>query len=723
MDKLSKDVLEILESEGQYKLETNKGDDESPKIDDIPQYKISQKLTEEQITNLTTQVFDEYKSLKEERKKLKLEEEWQKADNQYNGELKQNRKLNFNLHTHQTKIKVDAIVRALNEAFLDSEPMADVSPRPEAFRSGKGDEIADRQTEFIDYAFDEEIQPGKDLTLINRSCVMKFLGIGKLEWAYKKERRRREERYEGKNEITGVDQQGKPIIENKAVKEFLANYPDAEQRYPKYLKQLMEEKKISIIVDYFDTVDNNPKLRYVPIENFYVRNTTNYNDGLRSAHLIVEKQVLSWWELKDKEENDEFVNVDVLRDISYDDSTQNSNSEKPENRDYKIIECTTYFKIEGAEEETKIKCWFEETTETFLGCILYPYFGYDTDYIAFYIKLNDEGFFGGSRSVLADLRDSNIAQDALLNLYLHSIYIRNTLTPIVKEGSELESIFAENRWTDGKPIPVEQTVDDVRKAFGFVEYPPINMNEMAGIEAMLKKIDDDVSGVSSLMTGRENPNDPRAPASKTIALLNQSGINVKDYIRIYLPSFNLFIGNVLQLYYQMSHEGRRYKVNWKSKQITGTEAFATITRDQMIAKTVIQSRAAAFAFDKMNEKQENMAMRQILMQDPYAMQLPKIQYEAIKQLMKSWSPMWKSIAETTLPSPEEFNQQMEQVAMQAMFKVVQGMQQQQQITGVPPQQPNPQQLGDTVKQAQMMATNAHLRAEAQKQNKGQQSNV
>ena len=54
----------------------------------------------------------------------------------------------------------------------------------------------------------------------------------------------------------------------------------------------------------------------------------------------------------------------------------------------------------------------------------------------------------------------------------------------------------------------------------------------------------------------------------------------------------------------MSHEGRKYKVGIKSTKVTGQDAFAEISRDEMVAKTTIQARASAFAFDKNNEKQE-----------------------------------------------------------------------------------------------------------------------
>jgi len=201
----------------------------------------------------------------------------------------------------------------------------------------------------------------------------------------------------------------------------------------------------------------------------------------------------------------------------------------------------------------------------------------------------------------------------------------------------------------------------------------------------MQRIDGDVTGVSGLMTGRESPSDPRAPASKTIALLNQSGINIKDYIRTYLPSFNIFVANVLQLYYQMSQEGRKFKVGYLSRKVTGSEPFSMISRDEMVAKTSIQARASSFAFDKMNEKQENMSAYQLVMSSPLASIQPDMVYKALKMVLKSWNPAWKNIAENDLMSQDEFKQEMFKLAMNGLMMLYQAKQQQAQVTGVPPQ--------------------------------------
>lgn len=728
------DKEDLAELPGQYAIRPQNKEEmkrNESQIDDIPNYRIKLDLDDDQQTRLESQFKEEFEALVAERASLGLPEKWASLDKQYDGELKKNSKLAFNLHTQQSKIKVDAIVRALNEAFLDSDPIVDVSPRPEQWREQdkNNQDICEKQQQFLQYEVTENIQPQADLTRIALCAVKKFVGIGKLEWCYEKEKRRREEVYEGKNDIVyGPD--GQPQgVQNKALKEFAGTYPDAQTRYPNIYKKISEGKTVRIVVEYLDTIQNSAKLRHVSIEDFYVKNSTFYYDGLKKAHLVVERQTKTWWELQKKVANDEYDEQAVANlEATYTGHApdQSTTKQTARTRDYSILEATTYLLMdEGDEEETKIKCWFAESGEkektfVFLGAIIYPYYGFDIDYIPFYVKLNNDGFYGNAKSVMADLKDSNIAQDVLLNLALHSIYIRNVLTPIVAEGSEIAAAFIENRWQDGKPLEVDAMTEDVNKAVSFVEYPQINLQDFMVIGATLKKQDDDVTGVNAGISGKESASDPHAPAAKTIALLNQSSINIKDYIRTFLPAFNVFVSNLLQIYYQMSQEGRPFQVGKRSQQVTGQDPFNTLTRDQMVAKTNIQARASAFAFDKAQKKQEDMAAFALFAATPEAATQPEAHYKALKIAMKSQSPEWANFVENDLMSMDDFNKKQTAVAMQAVSQILANQQQHAQVTGVPAQMPQPQELGQAVTKAQAMAANPKMAQAVQKEEaKGQ----
>lgn len=675
--------------------------DYKDQFEDIPLYKATLELTEEEQKELTKCFFEEYEAIEREMfEELKLKDKWKEADNLYDGELQENKNLIFNLHVQEAKIKTDAVVRALNEAFLDSDPMIDCKPRPESGRQN-GFVIAEKQAEFLDYAIDEEIKPEKDLTKISYSSVKKFVGIGKICWKYKKNRRRREESYEGENVPVAIGPEGEVAYQNKGLEKFLSAYPDALEKQKGIIKRLVDEKKVDLVVEYKDTICNSPKLQYIKNENMRIRNGCDYNEGLADEHAIGEIQDYTYWELKKKEESGEFINVDQL---FYTDKEKTKIDDGYKTKTYEVVEATTYFKTKKDDEEIKIKAWFGLERKVFLGAILYPYYGFDSEYIAFYVKLNDAGFWGDCKSVIMDLKDTNIAQDALLNLELTGKYQRNTMTPIAKEGSTIERQFLENGFTPNEPLIVDELVDDVRKAVDFVRWPNTDTNGSLVLMETMKRIGSDVTRVSDLMTGGESALDPSAPASKTIALLQQSGVGIKDYIRTYLPSFNIFASNVLQLYYQMSNEEKNYSVVGKARAVTGDNPFKAIAREEMIVKTNIESRAAAFVFDKMNEKREALAAYQVVMGDPFARQQPQLMYKALKVLLDTFGDRWKAIADKDLMSQEEFAEFMNQQATMAIQRLFQAAQQQQQATGVPVNQEQiMQQAPGAVAQAQAEA--------------------
>ncbi len=697
----------------------NQTKEEAEETDDlIPEYQMALDLSDKEEEDFTAQVRLEFKALKDERASLELDTDggkWETADRQYEGKLKANKTLAFNLHVHQSKIKSDAIVRAINEAFIDSDPMFDVRPRPQTARKD-GFEVSEKQSQFLDYAMDEEVKPEQALIKIAKSATNKFVGLGKITWEYKREKRRREEEYQGKLVPIGI-QNDQIIMENEGLEKFLKAYPDAPKDHKGIIKRLMNEKKVKLVVQYKDTIDNNPELKYIQLKNFYVKNSCEYQRGLRDTHLIGERQVFTYWELKKKEKDGEFKDVGRLFEQNGEDKDM---SKEYMTKDYDVMEMTTYYAFKEGEDEIKVKAWFGEKDDEliYLGGIVYPYYGFDTDYLAFYLKLNDKGFYGDCESVLDDLKDSNIAQDALLNLALHGNLVRNTLTPIIKEGSEIEDAFLEHGFVPNKPLVVDELTDDVNKAVGFVQWPNVDLNGSMLLIEKLKRMDSDVSRVSDLSTGGESQLDPTAPAAKTIALLEQSGIGIKDYIRIFLPTFNELASMLLQLYYQMSNEDKQYRVVGKAKAVTGDNPFKNISRDEMIIKTNVQSRASSFVFDKVNEKKEAHAAYVTVMNDPFARQQPKVQYKALKVLLQTFGYRWKTIVDTDLLSPEEFDQQQKQVAMQAVQALMQQAQAQAQATGI---QPNPQEVlqkaPGAITQAQEEAYNPEIRAEREKAQK------
>jgi len=682
----------------------------NPDDSDVPSYRIKLNLDNNQKERLTREFFAEFEAIEAERDtENKLPSKWKERDAQYDGDMEANKVIPFNLHVHQSKIKVDAITRSIKEAFLDGEKVVDVTPRPDSGRKD-GYEVAEKQSDYIDYSMDEEVKPHNAFDKIIKSSLKKFVGIGKLSWAYRREQRRREERYTGKN---NYNIQGNRItVSNDGLEQFFNSYPEAKnpetpefKKYKGYIRKLLDEKQIDIVVNYKDVIENNAKFEHIKIENFYVRNACNYNEGLRTEHCIGELQSYTYWELKKKEKNDEFENVDSLFAVNQDGKETFAEGFKTESQE--VIEGTYYFKLkEDDEEEVKLKVWFGKEKKQFLGAILYPYYAFDCDYLGFWVELNEYGFYGDCRSVMYNIKDSNLAQNILLNLALYGLYVRNTITPIVQDGTEVANQIADNTLTAGRPIIVDELTDDVNKAIGFVQWPNFDLRSAMTLMELLRRDDSDTSKVSDLTSGRESSVDPSAPAAKTLALLQQSGLGVKEYIRVFLPSFNDFCTMLLQITYQMSQDDRKYKIRRKSEGITGADPFGSISRDEMIMKTTVQARAANFIFDKIAEKQEASAGYNVIMNDPYARQQPAVLFEALKTFLSVLGPHWKNLVDK-MPQPEDFQKQQNMVAMQATMMALQQMAAQAKNTGVQPDL-DLNKIAQQITQAQAIAYNPML---------------
>lgn len=673
---------------------------------DIEEFRVQMTLSEEQEKNLTTDFFAEFDAIDAERKDLNLPAKWKEKDAQWDGTLAPNDRLLFNCHVHQSKVKGMAIVRALSKAYLSSGQISDVSPRPEMAQTKEGYNICQKQSDFLDYAFTEEIKPGDELKKAWTTSYKKYIGIIKQEWAYRVERRKRYETYDGKNVSVPIGSSFK--IENDGLEAFMQAYPDAKDRYMGLLKKLVDEKQVKIVVEYKDIVNNNVKFTNIKIENFYVRNSCNGWEGLRTEHCIAEEQEYTYWELMKKEKDGAFKNVEEL--WSGDSTSQDKNESMPDadykTKSYKVLEGTYYWKLKYSDdEEVKMKCWFGRDKKTFLGAILFPYYALDTDYVPFNLRLNDYGFYGNCLSVMDDLKDSNIAQDALLSLFLHGSYARNILTPITKEGSIIEELFLEKDWVEGMPLSVDDQTQDVSKELSFVQWPQQNGNEMLQAIGFAQRIDGNVTGINdSAATGANDPTDPNAPAHKTIALMQASGINIEDYIETTLPSFNILCTNTFQLYYQMSNEDRKYRVRRKSEGVVGSDPFQSITRDELIAKTSVESRAAGFVFEKAQARQDATLGLQAVMTNPYAGKIPLVQYKALLTYLETLGPRWRTFSESDLPSPDELDKQLTQVAFKAVSDFMNQAQQTQGVTGVPAKA-NIADVKNSIEQAQNAAYN------------------
>lgn len=690
-----------IEIDGQQKPETGKPEYElkqvKPKIDptseETPQFQQEIELDEEEEKRLIEGILREFTAIKEEKQQLGLDERSAQLQNQYDGIMEDNQDMQFNLHMHTTKIKVDSIVRSAKTSFLESDPKFAITPEPGYAGQNvqDADQTCQQQQDFLDFAISQELNLDAPLEMALYSSAIKAVGILKFPWKYKIEHKQREECYEGKFVIKGVIN-GKAVVENPGLKMFLQAYPDGQTKYPGIYNKILKGKTVYLQVSFDDPVYNNPDPQYIENENFYVYDYVDGLKGLREARCIIERKFYTWSELREKEASEGWKNIDSLRfqgsarQKGADGSTvKGAEYKDADTRKYKILECTYYFNVKKTNkinDEEKIKCWIAEDREVLNHVIHYPYYGIATEYVPIYLKRIRPGFWQNAMSIAADLSDSNLAENAFLNFMLEMAWIETTVTPVIKEGSATEKQLMTKRWNHGVPLVVRKDASEISKEITFLNKPQAQASSLIPIMQYLLKQDDDVSGVSSLMTGRESPTDPHAPASKTLALLKTSGINIESYIRTALPSFNEIAVILLQLYYQMTENEKAFLTRSKVNAVTGSNPFSKISRQQMVAKTNIKSQAYAFAVDKIQEKQENIALYSVLRPEIVARGDAESLDNLVRSLVESWSPLWKTRSGLIWPSIDEFKKRQLQMAAKGVEAYMMQLQQQGQMSGV-----------------------------------------
>ena len=684
-------------------LDTEKDIEITPKViskeekaADVPRYLAKLNLTKEQQSEIFLELEAELTQCEEERKEDGLEEHWKEMESLWKGSLREEDDQQFNLSKRTAKIKMAGIVRAAEEAFFEIDPRFSITPRPD-FDMKDGEQITEKQEDFLDYKFDEVIPLQNEVCKVFKDATSKGTGILRYGWETRRVWKKREERYEGKwepvldqNKQPVMDQMGQPKRVNEGLQQFVRNYPDAsnpESVYYSYFNKLNEGKTINIVVRYKCTDYDDPMPKFVERKNFYNRRADSGYVGLCKSRFHAEKAEYSWWDLKKMErDNDYFFNIDELMFESDDDKAEPAEKRKKlaqyDHKLYPIFECVYWVKLKPEDKE-EVRCvfWINREKRLIVGAINYPYYTVDSYYIPFHVKMERSTF--DQPGVGEDLKDISIAEDAMLNFILEGYWLKNQATPITKEGSEIESQFLEKRWGHGVPLtlkPGEEAPDWLNKYMA-----PMEAGTGMQLVQYLVMGQEDMSGVSSGMSGRENPIDPSAPASKTLALLERSSMNVKAYIRVLVESFNLIPMISLQYYDQMSGESQKYRIRSQSTQVTGANPFGVIDKSEMRARTTIQSQASAFNFNKNNEKREDLALYQTVRQEPLIARNPKAVYELLKALIKGWSPKWKHRLDKVLPTFEEFQQTMQQQAVQAVAGYVQQVLKQAKVTGQQPE--------------------------------------
>ncbi len=665
-------------------------------IESLLQKGKSLNLTDTQIDRLKRELKDEFEFIKQERDEEKFDKFLEAMDNQKKGKMPRNPNRAYNLDSGLTRVKGSDIVRSIVDAILNVEPMVAVSPRP-GYAQKAGVEICESQEQFIDYALEEKIPIRKPIRLAADSAVHKRVGITK--WVHKvlKEKRIKTETFKGTPEIVGQDPRtGQPIVKNKGLEDFLLAYNDEVKKDPDKHKWIIDAltagKEISFDAEYDEVVYNDPYPVFVDNKNFYVRKSVEDYDDLCQTQFTGERVNFTYYKLKQLEKENKFINIDKLIN-----DKDGKLKEKYAQEDYDVIECVYYFKLDEDDDEwVKIVCWMAEEDWEYLGGIYFPYTVLQCYYIPHYVVVG-EGFYPECPAEM--ITDQHLAKNAILNHTLESTHKTNTITPIVEEDSTVAQQLNNNLWIDGLPLYAKPGEIDFLNKY----MKPVDVNALLILANEVSRVASDIFGVSDLRSGKENPLDPRAPASKIAMLLNESGKDVRDYVLEFAKGFENDIYCMMMIYYEMGDDEQLYYEN-RYRDVTNQEP-KKITKSAMIARTHIQSQAYSFDFNKVNAKKESVLFMNMFGKEPMVNR-----YYMLRKCMMKWGPEWRDGIDKILPNPKEHNAQMAQIAMQTTVKYMEQKVAESKVTGQAPKL-NAKELLGFISQMQTMA-NADMETQA-----------
>lgn len=421
----------------------------------------------------------------------------------------------------------DAVVARVGEVLHGKRPNLAFVPTEES-----DVQACEKKEQFIDYEFAVEMKIEEQDDPAIHDAVLLGTGLLKLTWHRETRRVKDVEKHKGLNDIL----------------QFLEKYPNAESKYPEFLQRLINDETINLTVEYDEEVYNAPKAEHIELEDLIIDPRIK---RLEDQRLIVTVLKYSRDDLLKKEKEGFFDNVsEVLVDI---------NEGETDTTDYKVLECVYKCNTGKDKFEEKNIFYIEYQHQSILRAMSYPYQHGRPYLIPYFYESRAKGFF--RRGLGYRLRPINETVDTLIRQAVDSNTLGNVATFTMTGDEELNpSTFP---LSPGTILPVGDH-DNLRK---------IEMNANSGIAMtidlaqIIKRGKDEASGVSAHITGKESPTDPRAPATKTNALLFESNKRLAKGIKMLQRCFQEVGFQTAQLFYQFMPPGKEYR-------ILGAEGYA-----------------------------------------------------------------------------------------------------------------------------------------------------
>lgn len=587
-------------------------------------YRVTLEAEEERA--LAEHLFTTLTGIQQARADAGWDENWDLWEDLYFGVIRDRAFGQANFHNPLAQITVDTVLSVLDQAIFSSSPWINVLPRERM-----DVEVARRREDFLQHALDTEMKVKDALELIHFDMTVLGTGVGWLPWLREMDRLRDEQVYDGTN--------------RRDMERLAERYPTFDTKWPEIAAKLRGGKKVRLLAEYDEAIYDAPKLTYIPLRQWIVRHTAR-PDELHRESYVGHMFDLRWDDLLREEKRRYYRDVDRLRFWTNPQTSAHEEQSDYATKKYEIHTGIVRWKRPSDTLERRYLVDFEPSSRSILRLLRYPYWHNRPNYIPYYLQRSTRYVYG--IGIVQKVEQSAIESMAEQNLTLDAVQFS---LPMFKARRGTESIF--NPMRDGmQPGKVwyfdnpQTDAQEFQVSLSSAVTILISMMDRAYRNAEL------ASGASQNLSGLESARDPDAPASKTLAQINQALMRIARYLGTYSRSLSEMAHQICELYYEFSPQGRTYRAMGPD----GVPLFPVISRQELRLRADYAMSGSTVNINPERELRDNMEAVKLLFQMPEFQQSGLKRWAAVEMMLDSLGSSWRAKKYKFLPSPKELVQ-------------------------------------------------------------------
>jgi hypothetical protein len=403
-------------------------------------------------------------------------------------------------------------------------------------------DLRDRE-DYLDFILRKDIKLDELDTIVYRMACLQGSAVVKVPYCYEEDYIVKETTYEPGNIRK---------FEQKYAKELL----NSDSKENRYWARLRDGETITFQEEETQVIFNGVRPYRVDLNKFYARPKIR---DFRKHRVIAEQMDFTWADIEQRL-NSGYYDEDAVLEL------EERNGDDYFKKDYRIYEAIVVTKIKGKTRRYVIT--FDDTTKIILRSIHYPYGHNKIFYVVYTAIPRDDRWLGyGFNERLADVV-------SIANSFVNSAINEFTLahTPV---------ILTDDKEFEGERKTIENlSVLPFTKGSQFtpLKFEYSSMDRIQFLQWIIG-FGEIISGVSaSLMSGRETPADPRAPAAKTAMKLQESNARIEDVVMNLQKGDEQLAEQVDSLYYQYINTEDRFNYTVQNRRELVREIFTKRVR-------------------------------------------------------------------------------------------------------------------------------------------------